>query len=161
MEDRKRSIQISCSLKKIKEKDREKEKKRKTRNKLCTRLKPLACVFVCAGYNREASKEAADILLRYVQGDANQRWPNCTLRFISNAIYLRKVSLCDLIRVYLVSEIRASRKKDDLSWYLPQLRRKIRARARIIWYVLYKNELQKYNCCAVDYVSFEIGERQN
>lgn len=110
---------------------RERKKKRKTRNKLCTRLKPLACVFVCAGYNREASKEAADILLRYVQGDANQRWPNCTLRFISNAIYLRKVSLCDLIRVYLVSEIRASRKKDDHS-YLPQLRRKIRARARII-----------------------------
>jgi len=40
------------------------------------------------GYNREGSKEAADILLQYVQGDANQRHSSCNQRFISNAFYL-------------------------------------------------------------------------
>lgn len=53
-------------------KKRKEKKKRKTRNKLYTRLKALACVF-CAGYNREGSKKAADILLQYVQGDANRK----------------------------------------------------------------------------------------
>lgn len=56
-------IQIFCSLKK---KKTDEKGKGKTRNKLCTRLKALACALVCAGYNREGSKEAADILLRHV-----------------------------------------------------------------------------------------------
>jgi hypothetical protein len=38
----------------------------------CARLKPLARAIACAGYNRERSKEAADILLRHVQDEANR-----------------------------------------------------------------------------------------
>lgn len=78
------------------------------RNKLYTRLKPLARAF-CAGYNREGSKKAADILLRYVQGDPNR---TCNLSFILKALYLGKSFALRLGSRYLVSEIQASLEKD-------------------------------------------------
>jgi len=87
---------------------------RKTRNKLCTRLKPLACAFVRAGYNRERSKEAADILPRYVQGDATAGIQ--IVFFVSSQMRFTFEKFCFTTRLrYFVSKVRTPGKKDDHS----------------------------------------------